>query len=113
MNDEEKQLYRIPIMERVLRRSYVKRRIVRYLDNHGFGCMSEIAHNINVTPTNVCGAIRGMNNRYNRSDSLLELGIISVDIVKRDNEKMKVYFLTPSGKDAVKICTKLDREVMS
>ena len=105
------EVYKSYMIERALRRSYVKRRIVMYLFLNGFGYISEIARNISVTPTNVIGAIRGMDNRYTAEGSLLNLGVVSeAEINKDDNVKM--FCLTSIlGQDAVRTCKKLDKGV--
>ena len=106
------EIYKKYLIEKALRRSYVKRRIVLYLANQGFGYVSEIARSICVTPTNVCGALRGMNGRYVAKDSLISLGVVNEMKVKQD-ENIRVFSLTDAvGQDAVKICKKFEREVM-
>ena len=59
---------------------------------------SEIAYNIKTTPTNVIGAIRGMNARYRNDDSLITLNIVKqINGGKRND--IKLYKLTDFGKE--------------
>lgn len=59
---------------------------------------SEIAYNVKTTPTNVIGAIRGMNTRYRNDDSLISLRIVEqINGGKRND--IKLYKLTDFGKE--------------
>jgi len=99
------------LVEIALRRSHVKRRIVMYLSIHGYGYVSGIARDIYATPTNVIGALRGMNNRYNVKDSLLSLEVVS-EMTLRGDDRVKMFRLTSEvGKDAVVMCKKFDKGV--
>ena len=60
---------------------------------------SEIAYNVKTTPTNVIGAIRGMNARYRNDESLITLNI--VDQVS-GGKNIKIYRLTDFGKEIPK-----------
>jgi predicted transcriptional regulator with HTH domain len=105
------EIYKKYQIERALRRSYLKRRIVQYLSTHGFGYMAEIAHDIGATSTNVCGAMKGMDGRYVKGNSLLELGVVS-EMEMKNGTKSKVFSLTSSlGQEAVRICKKFDRNI--
>jgi hypothetical protein len=90
-----------PLVKRALRRSNVRKKIAEYLfDISPSGSYtSEIAYNVKTTPTNVIGAIRGMNSRYKNDESL-----ISLNIVEQINEvkNIKLYKLTDFGKEIVK-----------
>ncbi|RLF58086.1 MAG: hypothetical protein DRN27_06370, partial [Thermoplasmata archaeon] len=56
---------RRPLVMRALRRSIVRRKIANYLFDisPSASYTSEIAHHVKTTPTNVLGAIRGMESR--------------------------------------------------
>ena len=89
-----------PLVVRSLRRSNVRKRIAEYLFeiNPSGSYTSDIAHNIKTTPTNVIGAIRGMNSRYREDESLIGLKlVVQVDASK----KLKIYKLTDFGKDII------------
>jgi len=89
-----------PLIIRSLRRSNVRKKIADYLfDISPSGSYtSEIAYNIKTTPTNVIGAIRGMNARYRNDDSLITLNIVEqINGGKRND--IKLYKLTDFGKD--------------
>ncbi len=85
---------------RSLRRSNVRKKIADYLfDISPSGSYtSEIAYNVKTTPTNVIGAIRGMNTRYRNDDSLISLQIVEqINGGKRND--IKLYKLTDFGKE--------------
>ena len=89
-----------PLIVRSLRRSNVRKKIADYLfDISPSGSYtSEIAYNIKTTPTNVIGAIRGMNARYRNDDSLITLNIVEqINGGKRND--IKLYKLTDFGKE--------------
>ena len=67
-----------PLVIRSLRRSNVRKKIAEYLfDISPSGSYtSEIAYNVKTTPTNVIGAIRGMNSRYRSDESLISLHLV-------------------------------------
>ena len=50
------------------------------------------------TPTNVIGAIRGMDSRYRKEESLLSLNIVERVDASKD---IKLYKLTDFGKEIV------------
>lgn len=89
-----------PYIIRSLRRSNVRKKIAEYLFEISPSCSytSEIAYNVNTTPTNVIGAIRGMGTRYKTDDSLIDLGIVE-EIVGGKN--IKLYGLTNFGKELI------------
>ena len=89
-----------PLIIRSLRRSNVRKKIADYLfDISPSGSYtSEIAYNIKTTPTNVIGAIRGMNLRYRDDDSLITLNIVE-EINGGKRNDIKLYKLTDFGKE--------------
>ena len=89
-----------PLIVRSLRRSNVRKRIAEYLFeiNPSGSYTSDIAHNIETTPTNVIGAMRGMNSRYREDESLIGLKLVElVDASKN----LKIYKLTDFGKEVI------------
>jgi predicted transcriptional regulator with HTH domain len=89
---------RRPLVIRALRRSNVRKKIAEYLleISPSSSYTSEIAYNVKTTPTNVIGAIRGMESRYKEEESLLNLKIVEE---KRGGKNIKLYGLTPFGKE--------------
>ena len=87
-----------PLVIRSLRRSNIRKRVAEYLfDISPSGSYtSEIAYHIKTTPTNVIGAIRGMQSRYREDESLI--GLDMVELVSSGKD-MKVYKLTDFGKE--------------
>jgi len=87
-----------PLVIRSLRRSNIRKRVAEYLfDISPSGSYtSEIAYHIKTTPTNVIGAIRGMQSRYRKDESLIGLDIVELVSSGKD---MKVYKLTDFGKE--------------
>ncbi len=87
-----------PLAIRALRRSNIRKKIAEYLFEISPSCSytSEIAYNVKTTPTNVIGALRGMNCRYREEDSLINLDIVEI---KDENSNIKLYGLTPFGKE--------------
>lgn len=61
---------------------------------------SEIAYNVKTTPTNVIGAIRGMNSRYRNDESLMSLNLVE-QIEGGRHRDIKLYRLTDFGKEIV------------
>ena len=90
-----------PIVVRALRRSNVRKKIADYLfDISPSGSYtSEIAHQIKTTPTNVIGAIRGMESRYKEDESLISLHV--VELMKSGGRDIKLYKLTDFGREIV------------
>ena len=85
---------------RSLRRSNVRKKIAEYLfDISPSGSYtSEIAYNVKTTPTNVIGAIRGMNFRYREDESLIGLNIVEQI---SGGKNIKLYKLTDFGKEMI------------
>ena len=93
--------FRRPLIIRSLRRSNVRKKIAEYLFDisPSSSYTSEIAYNVKTTPTNVIGALRGMGNRYKEEESLLSLDMVEE---KSGGKNIKLYSLTPFGKDIIK-----------
>ncbi|MFH1101878.1 MAG: archaellum operon transcriptional activator EarA family protein [Methanobacteriota archaeon] len=89
-----------PLVVRALRRSDIRKKIAKHLfDISPSGSyVSDIAYHVNTTPTNVIGAIRGLNKRYRKEESLLSLDIVEEIISGRN---LKVYKLTEFGKEII------------
>jgi len=89
-----------PLVMRSLRRSSVRKKVAEYLFeiSPSGSYTSDIAYNVKTTPTNVIGAIRGMNSRYRDDESLIGLNIVE----KIESSKnVKIYKLTDFGKEIV------------
>ena len=71
---------KLPLALRSLRRSNIRKKIAEYLFDisPSYSYTSEIAYHINTTPSNVIGAIRGMESRYRNDESLLGLDLIEM-----------------------------------
>ncbi len=91
---------RRPLVVRALRRSNVRKKIAEYLFeiSPSSSYTSEIAYNIKTTPTNVIGAIRGMDSRYKEDESLLGLGLVEE---KHSGKNIRLYGLTTFGKEVM------------
>lgn len=91
---------RRPLVMRALRRSIVRRKIADYLFDisPSASYTSEIAHHVKTTPTNVLGAIRGMESRYRKDESLMALNIVEL---KEGRKDIKLYGLTSFGKEII------------
>ena len=89
-----------PLVMRSLRRSSVRKKIAEYLFeiSPSGSYTSDIAYNVKTTPTNVIGAIRGMNSRYRDDESLIGLNL--VELVE-SHKNVKIYKLTDFGKNIV------------
>lgn len=89
-----------PLIVRSLRRSSIRKRITEYLfDISPSGSYtSDIAYHVKTTPTNVIGAIRGMESRYRQEESLISLNIVEQTSGGKD---IKLYKLTDFGKEIV------------
>ncbi|MCK5112831.1 MAG: hypothetical protein KAQ84_04750 [Thermoplasmatales archaeon] len=87
-----------PLVIRSLRRSNVRKKIAEYLFeiSPSGSYTSEIAYNVKTTPTNVIGAIRGMNFRYREDESLIGLNIVEQI---SGGKNIKLYKLTDFGKE--------------
>jgi len=90
-----------PLVVRALRRSNVRKKIADYLfDISPSGSYtSEIAYHVKTTPTNVIGAIRGMESRYREDESLINLNVI--EPVKSGSKDLKLYRITDFGKEII------------
>ena len=89
-----------PMVARALRRSNVRKKIAEYLfDIHpSYSYTSEIAYHVKTTPTNVIGALRGMNSRYREDESLVGLDLVEE---KKSGSNIKLYGLTQFGRDMI------------
>lgn len=89
-----------PLVIRALRRSSVRKKIADYLFeiSPSGSYTAEIAHNIKTTPTNVIGAMRGMNSRYKNDESLIGLNMVEQITIGKNNS-IKLYKITDFGKD--------------
>ena len=89
-----------PLIIRSLRRSNIRKRISEYLFeiSPSGSYTSEIAYNVKTTPTNVIGAIRGMDSRYRQEESLITLNIVEQIKGGRD---IKLYKITDFGKEII------------
>ena len=89
-----------PLIIRSLRRSSVRKKIVDYLFeiSPSGSYTSDIAYNVKTTPTNVIGAIRGMESRYRNDESLIGLNIVEM---VEGGKNVKIYKLTDFGKNMV------------
>jgi predicted transcriptional regulator with HTH domain len=94
-----------PLVIRALRRSNVRKKIAEYLFeiSPSSSYTSEIAYNVKTTPTNVIGAIRGMESRYREEESLISLNIIEE---KNARGNIKLYGLTPFGREIIESLNK-------
>ena len=89
---------KLPLALRSLRRSNIRKKIAEYLFEISPSCSytSEIAYSVKTTPSNVIGAIRGMESRYREDESLLNLDIIEM---KSGGKDIKLYGITPFGRE--------------
>ena len=89
-----------PMVARALRRSNVRKKIAEYLfDIHpSYSYTSEIAYHVKTTPTNVIGALRGMNSRYRKDESLVGLDLVEE---KKSGSNIKLYGLTQFGREMI------------
>ncbi|MDH7518077.1 MAG: archaellum operon transcriptional activator EarA family protein [Candidatus Thermoplasmatota archaeon] len=87
-----------PLVIRALRRSTIRKKIVDYLFeiSPSSSYTSEIAYHVKTTPTNVIGAIRGMESRYREDESLISLNIVEQTSGGKD---IKLYRLTDFGRE--------------
>jgi predicted transcriptional regulator with HTH domain len=90
-----------PIAIRALRRSIVRKKIAEYLFeiSPNYSYTAEIAYHIRTTPSNVIGAIRGMEERYKEDESLLNLDIVQE---KSCGNNVRLYGITDFGKEMIK-----------
>jgi len=89
-----------PLVVRSLRGSNVRKKIAEYLfDIKPSGSyVSEIAYHVETAPSNVIGALRGMDSRYRPDESLINLHIVE-QIKSEGNTDIKLYRLTDFGKE--------------
>ena len=90
-----------PLAVRALRRSNVRKKIAEYLFDisPSYSYTSEIAYHVRTTPSNVIGAIRGMEERYKEDESLLSLDIIQE---RSCGSNIRLYGITDFGKEILK-----------
>ena len=88
------------LVMRSLRRSNIRKKIAEYLFeiSPSGSYSSEIAYKVKTTPTNVIGAIRGMQSRYRQEESLITLNL--VEEIK-GNKEIKLYKITDFGKEII------------
>jgi predicted transcriptional regulator with HTH domain len=89
-----------PLIARALRRSNIRKKVAEYLFDISPSCSytSEIAYNVKTTPTNVIGAIRGMESRYRAEESLIGLDIVEE---RSGGKDIRLYGITPFGKEVL------------
>jgi predicted transcriptional regulator with HTH domain len=90
-----------PVAVRALRRSNVRKKIAEYLFeiSPNYSYTAEIAYHVRTTPSNVIGAIRGMEERYKEDESLLNLDIVQE---KNCGNNVRLYGITNFGKEMIK-----------
>lgn len=90
-----------PLAVRALRRSNVRKKIVEYLFeiSPNYSYTAEIAYHVRTTPSNVIGAIRGMEERYKEDESLLNLDIVQE---RSCGNNVRLYGITDFGKEMIK-----------
>ena len=88
-----------PLAVRALRRSNVRKKIAEYLFDisPSYSYTSEIAYHVKTTPTNVIGALRGMESRYRETESLINLNIVE----EKGGKHIKLYGITEFGKNLI------------
>jgi predicted transcriptional regulator with HTH domain len=89
-----------PLVARGVRRSNIRKKVAEYLFDISPSCSytSEIAYNVKTTPTNVIGAIRGMESRYRQEESLIGLDIVEE---RSGGKDIRLYGITPFGKEVL------------
>jgi len=90
-----------PLAIRALRRSNVRKRIAEYLFDisPSYSYTSDIAYHVRTTPSNVIGAMRGMQTRYKEEESLLNLDMVEE---KSCSNNIRLYGITDFGKEMLK-----------
>lgn len=90
-----------PLAVRALRRSNIRKKIAQYLFDisPNYSYTAEIAYHVRTTPSNVIGAIRGMEERYKEDESLLNLDIVQE---KSCGKNVRLYGITSFGKEMIK-----------
>jgi predicted transcriptional regulator with HTH domain len=88
-----------PLILRSLRKSRVRTEIVMYLYKiyPKASYPADISRNIGIDPTNILGGLRGMGNRFDKSNSLIERGIVE----KIELEGEVYYRLSERGKSLI------------
>jgi len=91
---------------RSLRRSRVRTEVAMYLYKiyPEESYPAEIGRNIEIAPTNILGGLRGMNHRFDESNSLLGMGL--VDII--EDISATYYRLSEHGKSLIEELIRLD-----
>ena len=94
-----------PLAIRALRRSNIRKKIAEYLFeiSPSYSYTSDIAYHVRTTPSNVIGAILGMDTRYKKDESLLNLNLVEE---KSGGKNIKLYGITDFGKDMLKTLNK-------
>jgi len=89
-----------PLVIRALRRSNIRRKVAEYLFDisPSYSYTSEIAYNVGATSSNVIGALRGMNSRYKKDESLIGLDVVEE---KSSSRNIRLYGITPFGKEMI------------
>ncbi len=89
-----------PLVIRALRRSNIRRKVAEYLFDisPSYSYTSEIAYNVGATSSNVIGALRGMNSRYKKDESLIGLNVVEE---KSSSRNIRLYGITPFGKEMI------------
>ena len=84
---------------RSLRRSRVRTEVAMYLYKiyPAASYPADIARNTGIAPTNILGGLRGMNHRFDESNSLLGLGLVD----KIGNNGATYYKLSERGKSVM------------
>jgi len=91
---------KVPLAMRALRRSNIRKKIAEYLFDisPSYSYTSEIAYHVKTTPSNVIGAIRGMESRYKQDESLINLDIVEI---KHSGKDIKLYGITNFGREII------------
>ncbi len=91
---------------RSLRRSKVRNEVARYLYKiyPEESYPAEIGRNIEIEPTNILGGLRGMNHRFDESNSLLGLGLVD----KIGDNGTTYYRLSEHGKSLIEELIRLE-----
>ncbi|HEC87242.1 MAG TPA: hypothetical protein ENI49_05180 [Thermoplasmatales archaeon] len=89
-----------PLIVHAFRRSNLRKKIAEYLYeiSPSPSYPSEIAYHVKSTPTNVLGALRGMEPRYRTEESLIHLSLVES---YENGQNMKLYRLTDLGKEII------------
>lgn len=91
---------------RSLRKSRVRTEIAMYLYEiyPAASYPADIARNIGIAPTNILGGLRGMNHRFDESNSLLGLGLVD----KIGDNGATYYQLSEHGKLVIEELIRLE-----